>query len=778
MQSWTKEEVELLANNLHKSTKDLYLSFCENFGEDRSYDSIQKKIKNLREAHTLAPDDFDSELDIQESIDHLLQEEGHHHSLVINSVPAEIKKERKEAAKIWLEGIADLSDDMKDQIYTINKKTNTGNKTSLCVVFSDTHFGKHTKWFDLATAKKRMTEIPSLLRAKPFPEIDEVVILLVGDMIEGEDIYPTQNSHIECSALEQVQVCSEAIWQMVLGFRELFKCAVRVETVPGNHGRVSKTANEKTNWDNVIYHIVRLLSVMHKDPEIQVNCNFEPFKTFKVKDKVGMLYHHGVQHTGTASMRVKVAGWTSTKNFDFLCFEEGTKAICSDGTTINIENIVEGQKLMGQHGPTIVEKVHPIRKVNEPIFTLKVEGLPQELITGVTGEHPFYSISGMTCIHPSRNTRSCHLSKEKESSPCDNCNNSPIPTADWVMTSDLKKGDYIGIPVPKIPENAIHNPRLAKLLGFFLAEGHFMKQELKKSSRTYTGVAFSFHEKETEYHKEVKDIFKEFFNEDMYLYKQDTLNNPSKGIQLSKTNYEAADFFFTNAGEYADKKKISSWAWNLDKESRLALLSGWLFGDSHIESKLTQNRLRNRIEATTVSSDLATQMYLLALSCDLEPTYRIGKLRQKKENSEFYKQTHLISFYGKSCKTLFEFNNLDYVETEKTKVLGFFHEGLYYRKLEEITSTIKDTTVYNIRTSTSEYIAGLLSSHNCHGHWHEWHVGNWLGKFVIGNGCMCGPDDLAERMGVEDEARQAYFLVTPNQPLWGFSFVEWPRNNE
>lgn len=319
MQLWTREEVEFLANNLDKATKDLYLLFCESFGEERSYHSIQKKIKTLREAHALVPDETeDMELDIEESIDHILQDSAYQKALVINSVPAEIRRERKEAAKLWLEGIADLSDDMKDKISSASKKPKNSDKTSLCMVFSDTHFGKHTKWFDLSLAKQRMTEVPSILKTKPLPEIDEVVVLLAGDMIEGEDIYPTQNSHVECSALEQVQACSEAIWQMLLNFRSLFKCSVRVETCPGNHGRVSKTANEKTNWDNVVYHIVKLLSLMHKDPEIQVNCNFEPFRTFKVKDKTGMIYHHGVQHTGTASMRVKVAGWTSAKNFDFI----------------------------------------------------------------------------------------------------------------------------------------------------------------------------------------------------------------------------------------------------------------------------------------------------------------------------------------------------------------------------------------------------------------------------------------------------------------------------
>ena len=149
--------------------------------------------------------------------------------------------------------------------------------------------------------------------------IDEVLIILAGDLVEGEDIYPTQNNHIECSAIEQTQACVQALWKMVLNFTELFPDAsIRIETVPGNHGRVSKTANEKTNWDNVVYMILDMIAKKHNDDRIIMNCNFDAFRTFRVKDKIGMANHHGVKHTGTSNMREKVAGWITGKQFDFM----------------------------------------------------------------------------------------------------------------------------------------------------------------------------------------------------------------------------------------------------------------------------------------------------------------------------------------------------------------------------------------------------------------------------------------------------------------------------
>ena len=186
---------------------------------------------------------------------------------------------------------------------------------------SDLHFGKHTKWFNIEEASKRATSIPQYLHSKinKMTTIDEVLIILAGDLVEGEDIYPTQNNHIECSAIEQTQACVQALWKMVLNFTELFPDAsIRIETVPGNHGRVSKTANEKTNWDNVVYMILDMIAKKHNDDRIIMNCNFDAFRTFRVKDKIGMANHHGVKHTGTSNMREKVAGWITGKQFDFM----------------------------------------------------------------------------------------------------------------------------------------------------------------------------------------------------------------------------------------------------------------------------------------------------------------------------------------------------------------------------------------------------------------------------------------------------------------------------
>ena len=312
MKHWTNEEIEALSQCLELSTKEAYLEFCNHFGSSqRTYDSVQKKTKKLRDAYSNEPDEDTFEEDIEQ-----LLNPG---ALLVQTDLAIKRKRNKESARLWLEGLIDLAQTEYTTLAHSPAPETQG--TSLCLVLSDLHFGKHTKWFDMAEARKRLLSIPEALANKTnsLTELDELVVILAGDLVEGEDIYPTQNNHIECSAIEQTQICAESTWEMILKFRALFpKAIVRIETVPGNHGRVSKTANEKTNWDNVVYMILSMIAKKHNDDKIIMNCNFETFRTFMVKDRVGMANHHGVKHTGTSNMREKVAGWITGKQFAFM----------------------------------------------------------------------------------------------------------------------------------------------------------------------------------------------------------------------------------------------------------------------------------------------------------------------------------------------------------------------------------------------------------------------------------------------------------------------------
>lgn len=310
MQIWDPSEIGFLSSRIHKPTREIYLEFCDEFGTTRSYDSIQKKVKKLRDGLSGVDDDDETLPEVEELLSATPQ------TLHITQATVDKRTRLRDEAKAWLQGLIEIT---KDLTLLGPREANTdGQKTSLILALSDLHFGKQTEVFNLQRAKDRLLSIADALSYQPLPELDEIVVLIMGDCIEGEDIFPTQAHHIECSALEQTKACTESIWTLLLKLKAKFNLPIRIETCPGNHGRTSRTANEKTNWDNVIYHILNVMVTMAHDPMITMNCNFEEFRRFKVKDKVGLITHQGVKHTGTPSMREKVAGWSQSKQFDFL----------------------------------------------------------------------------------------------------------------------------------------------------------------------------------------------------------------------------------------------------------------------------------------------------------------------------------------------------------------------------------------------------------------------------------------------------------------------------
>lgn len=192
--------------------------------------------------------------------------------------------------------------------------------SSLVIVLSDIHYGKLTPTFNADICKARLLSMPEQLLSKfELPVIDEIVLILLGDLVEGEEVFPGQVHSIEMPLIEQVRGATENIWEMLLLLAKYFPEAVlRVETCHGNHGRVSRHASPLTNWDNLIHQSLGLLAARDLEKRIQVNVNLEPFLKFSVKGKNGFANHYGVKHLGTPSMQVKVAGWLDENDFDFM----------------------------------------------------------------------------------------------------------------------------------------------------------------------------------------------------------------------------------------------------------------------------------------------------------------------------------------------------------------------------------------------------------------------------------------------------------------------------
>lgn len=177
---------------------------------------------------------------------------------------------------------------------------------------SDVQLGKVTETYDTAKAEERIMltcskaiEIVRMRRATA--KVDEIHLYLGGDMIEGEDVFATQAHEIDSSVYDQACVNGPAIFaRAILALLSDFP-RVTVCTVPGNHGRNGgphTRANPRTNWDQVLYNVTRVLLLgtpAHPRKELEGRLTFNLSERFWHVDRVhrwGNLLVHGHQISG------------------------------------------------------------------------------------------------------------------------------------------------------------------------------------------------------------------------------------------------------------------------------------------------------------------------------------------------------------------------------------------------------------------------------------------------------------------------------------------------
>jgi len=146
---------------------------------------------------------------------------------------------------------------------------------AICVL-SDWQPGKATASYSSEVCRKRIDlyaqkvrKITEMRRSDhPVPECR---IYVLGDMLEGEMIFPGQGWRVDASLFRQLcvdgpDILGGFIRQMLAYFER-----VRVVAVPGNHGRVGgragKESHPETNADLMLYEIVR--RELRSEPRIE-----------------------------------------------------------------------------------------------------------------------------------------------------------------------------------------------------------------------------------------------------------------------------------------------------------------------------------------------------------------------------------------------------------------------------------------------------------------------------------------------------------------------------
>ena len=124
------------------------------------------------------------------------------------------------------------------------------------LVLGDTHVGRKTDTFNLAVFKDKVDKyIGCMALARRFymssgKEPDKTVLFLVGDIVDGEEIYRGQGYEQDLTVHEQIEEAAVGIEKIIdkLGVDE-------VVAVSGNHGRSNWRGTG--NWDYMLYEVLR-----------------------------------------------------------------------------------------------------------------------------------------------------------------------------------------------------------------------------------------------------------------------------------------------------------------------------------------------------------------------------------------------------------------------------------------------------------------------------------------------------------------------------------------
>jgi hypothetical protein len=192
-------------------------------------------------------------------------------------------------------------------------------------LLSDTQIGKITPDYNSFVARERvMRYAEKIVRLTEIQRhdhpVDHCVVPMLGDMVEGCDIFPGQQWLLDSTLYRQVFETTPTILIDFVRYLLANFETVTVEAVQGNHGRIGRkgTFGPEDNADRMVYKLCQLL--MRDEPRVTWNMA-DPvgerawYKVMKIGKYSAMLIH-GDQIRGSMGypwygLGKKVHSWAS-----------------------------------------------------------------------------------------------------------------------------------------------------------------------------------------------------------------------------------------------------------------------------------------------------------------------------------------------------------------------------------------------------------------------------------------------------------------------------------
>lgn len=346
------------------------------------------------------------------------------------------------------------------------------------------------------------------------------------------------------------------------------------------------------------------------------------------------------------------------------CFVAGTKVICKNEYK-NIEDVRIGDYVLTHKNK--FEKVLNIGGKKSNTITVTAQGIKP---TETTTNHPYY-------------TREMERRYDKKRRTTFRFFNEPI----WKNAGELKKGDFIGLPIMNTSENPLDiTEEEAFIIGRYIADGHtrkdFRKTENRPNDRHWQVILSIGSHKLDAFKLNIKSL-----HYSAYIH--------TKSVhRVVFSNKRLVEIVESNCGCGAKNKKISLMLLNLPNKVLSRLIDGYLSGDGGFRKGVHR--------AETISEEL-----IMTLNIALAKVYKVNS------GYKFLKKnpTHVIEGRIVNQSDGYVTNFRKEMKKQSQAMVDGDIIWLPVRGVEE-TNNVKQ--VYNLEVENdNSYTANNAIVHNC-----------------------------------------------------------------
>jgi len=198
---------------------------------------------------------------------------------------------------------------------------NSENSSTLVIPRSDDHFGVKVEGrsvnsdYSTPIARERVNYVinDAIEKARKRGDVENVVMPILGDVIDGENVYPGHEVNLQDFMNDQIKKASSVYINQIQKLSEEFE-HVKIPLCPGNHANIGTISNA----DDIIYNQlemgVELLGIDNVS-FVRDNSAYVEF-TIRGYDGYGRHGDDALEHASTSSGDDRWMNWKEDSDFD------------------------------------------------------------------------------------------------------------------------------------------------------------------------------------------------------------------------------------------------------------------------------------------------------------------------------------------------------------------------------------------------------------------------------------------------------------------------------